>query len=716
MDSPIVTRQQTLRSEKKSQDKLHDSSPKRLSGEESKIHNGSKKESPYDHLPSEKDQELAQVNNTDANEVSLGHDSPDSPGGKQSPYLEEVIEPRPRSSPTITGKSSRPITPEHAQGGRVSKILRGRVSPPTKQIKKYNTMTSFSAHHAQIDQASDLYNVPRPVESDHTSLYNVPRQATATDLYNVPKSVMESPPECNRIGEADNMYATPRPVNQSNLDSVNGVRYSPQSDELYKVPSSVVAQNGTGMEHGVENMYNVPRPSQSSTPGSPTGKSKSNPMRNGDRPRLRPARSLESLSKLRINPPAQDDPKIFRGHLSPPASGRPSGVYIDIDLQKELSPTSSGHFSPPASGRPVGVYIDIDLQKELPPAKNAPLPPLPTPGGPEREVDSVYAEISEDAIIKSRIARSSKSSDGTVNPAYSVTKEALTQSKSSEMLALEGMAKAKELAEEEGYELFMPSRYPAAIPLSRCASDTPPQQTTASALLEKYKIDIHNSSPRLRPHSVSDILNDDAPNPSILGSSIPVVEDTSDEYVIVTGPDHRPKPNHTSPQTVHQNGSIPSSGVVEEDAYEVMNTARANLILNQSHYATPNPSLRTASFNKQVPMSTDSVPHQDVSPPLPPRLNSVEAEESISAGIDLDNMSPMDAPKSLGSSVQERRSLSLSVSSDQSEEAEGKDTSLQGHDNSPSAKLMLVKTFSGSPMDRSNSIELRSVESVIQLN
>ena len=687
-------------------------------GEEVKrLSNGEiKKESPYDRLPSSKDLAMENSQTLTANEnreplaspdLEIGrHNSQEALDGKKSPLLNDCtdLDYIPRSSPTV---KARQITAEHAQHLRklsekdmnfhVSHSLHGRRSPPNKLCKKSNTM------HAINEQ----YQVPNAIEVDD-SLYNIPRPSSSEDQYSVPKPVTSSPPQ-DVIAETN--YDIPKQANFNGISSHNvdnslynnvpssAIVHENESplQDTYDTPRAALEGESTynapraALRNGSDSLYSSPRPSNqySLRRGSMPRKAKGNyesieinedthPMR-----KLQPARSLGSLNKVHANPLGDSD-LALRRHISPP----------------------------------VGVYIDIDLQKALPPAKNAPLPPLPTVGGPDRIVDSVYAEISEEAIMKNRNARDSQLYNSEKNPAhatYSQLPPARPRHPSTSSIQGMHIAKAREL-EEEGYEFCLPAHQhllnSPAPPNTRSFSDSPsPPKQSADELLKKYNIKLDRAtsrsprSPRL--HSESDVLNDSsASHQSILGTSTPLGTCTplgddplTDEYVIVTGPDHRPKTNLTR----LQDGT--DRRVVESD-YEMMSSAPLN-INEQKHYSTPNPSLWWTPNPQPTTQHTSKDFPEDPPPLLMPR-DDKHLEENAQAGIDLGNMSPTEHTDTLVHPKFEC-DQNVSVSSDQSEEGGMNNGENSEGSSRNSTNCVVVKTTMGSPLNWDSTVDMRYV-------
>jgi hypothetical protein len=708
--------------------------------EESRVQaNGVKKESPYDHLPAEKDlQEAVEPINASAPDPSSGPTSPVGSVGKISPDPvngSSDLDYIPRSSPTVQIRS---ITPEHAQHlrkltekegpVRVSASLRGRKSPPGKVANRAHTLNSIAtmrstkpAVPSDVVEDDSLYNVPRP-SADGNGLYSVPKaspnssppsprgrvaptsSAESDSVYSVPKS----------NGDDDNLYSAPKPVDATNGDVSNDV----SEEAVYKVPNSVPSTEEGGVSKDDPSLYNVPRsfsddmmdnaayndvqtilqpiagdddsfyntprPVEPGAPLSPSNLKDNYESIDGNSPTfntLRPARSFESLNKLRVN------------------------------QTEGLKRTMTAYASSPSTKAPVCEYVDIDIANRPPalaPAKNAPLPPLPTPGGPDPIVDNVYAEITEETIARSR--QMSLSSQNPAHALYNELPPARAKYPDS-VMAQEGMAKAQELAEEEGYELFLPAGSGIRAGLRDGGarvetSGTYPPVSTASALLQKYNIHIHESGARSRPFSESDILEDSHRAAKHGASESDDLQ--SDEYVIVTGPDRRPKLNIGAPQ------ALP----ILEDQYESMNSAHATLPNHESHYSTPNPTLWVGSGESCVPQpqlsgpeigmtrqsSMGKVPPTQSSdaPSLPPR----KCSDSDCADIDLENMSPVDpnsAPLYSNFHHHGRQPSNLS---------EGEEDISTLPDKGPlsvpiACESSVVKIMAGSPMDGVQATEIK---------
>lgn len=671
----------------------------------------------------------------------------------------------PRSSPTLQQR------PDHAQnlrresdglGGlaaRGSATVRGRRSPPTipKPFKKSNTLShgiGTRSSPALQQKRHSPPSVPQSIAENegqiHQRRQQHQRSPSAGDLYKVPRSMMDSPAAANgrSNGVGVDTYDVPKAALESNLDSRGVGSTNGQGDDgLYKVPTSVLAPEESGLgtydaprpvvvgggahtPPEAEGMYNVPR---SSSNGSSEGTYST--------PRNVPAQEpgLESVYNVpRTSSPAAKDGYEWVDTTEPShaATLKPSRSFESLHSQRVMRERAGTlPVSPPATsfGRPRCEYIDIDLEEQkqkatLFPAKNTPLPPLPQPVGPSvgaRAVpEGVYAEISEDDIARNRqkkisaqgnqlpVATATDRNPGhdlydTPPPArrahtVSVTATAADMSSSD----LEGMAKAQELA-EEGYELCLPAmKHLKSLPVERVSSaksvdSAYPPVSDASALMEKYKINIHDSTIRSRPFSESDVLDDaGSGDVSQFGTSIPLGSgDNTDEYVIVTGRDHQPK-----------FGGVVSSQQLEEDQYEVMTSARVNRVgMGIGSYPTP------GSGESCVPQ-----PHVDQPNSLVGSSRRYHGEENASAGVDLDAMSPAEERFTDGgepfTNHQERhRRQSSGMSSTSSgqdggvavENGEGAGQRHHSDAIPVDHKAAIVKVMEGSPLDRSNSTDLK---------
>ena len=382
----------------------------------------------------------------------------------------------------------------------------------------------------------NFYNVPRPgierqkSQEKQQQIQLEQNDGVADGLYNVPRSLSDQ-----QQGQASEMeedlYKVPR-------HSTGG---SSDQDGLYKVPPRAVKQSG----------------SESPPPKNPYE------MIDFDEPRkLRPARSLESLHRVRTLPP--------RGQ---------GNSYVGLNVDNP-------------SGRPVPTGW---IQKQ-------PLPPRPQQN--PNAADNVYAEIPEDLIAKHRMAngrwsppaRGEKTfdnlyvsgpdvADSSPQPNRSLSpydKLPPPRRPSPEIVASEGVAKAKELA-RQGYELCLPS---GEDPRASVGGRTPPI----------------GMPPRNIPRKNFG-MSGSVPNASglegVLGMSIPSdsTMPSADEYVIITRPDTRLKytqtlPRSTSTGQVQPEGTASAVPLPEGDEYEQMNSVKSQVLLNQSlHYSTPNPSL-----------------------------------------------------------------------------------------------------------------------------
>lgn len=704
-----------------------------------------------------------------------------------------------RGAATVRGRRSPPNNNAFKKSNTLGHINRNalkKISPPSQDPtlapsaagESDETLYNVPNNIPRPSSVHDVYKVPKSVLDSPPSkprsngmddiTYDTPKVSHATsnghahsghahsgtegDIYKVPSSV---PASENAGSETYDSPKSSRKASGQELDD-DGVYHVPRSSS-----GGVASGNGSGVGEG---LYNVPRTSHSNgsdavynTPrtvqsGSASSSVHTSPSRKNnyesidlDEARvggpahstttLRPARSFESLHKFRVSPTdAYSHPTtITSGHISPPAHiTRPKCEYVDIDL---------------VDGRPL--IPSVPAPSSQAPAKHAPLPPLPKPAGPDRViVESVYAEISEDQL-QSRAMRQNKStgslestghtSSHTRSASHAIYNElpsgpARPAYKDSTPSLAAGMAKAKELAEEEGYEFCLPAsehlrRNPVDMPSPSQAmgqgvnSAHPTGTQQASVLMEKYNINIHDSTVRSRPYSESDVLEGEGSVGGVkLSSSTPQDSDLqSDEYVIVTGPDRRPK-TYATP-TTH---TLPA-----EDEYETMTSARINLpAAAMTQYSTPDPSLTyNSSTTSAVPQPSQQAPPSfarrpspgrlagvldrdggvsggDATPPLPPRPLSLEYE----AGIDLDMMSPADPNTAYPQNhSQQHRQLSTSLSSSSGasgsmegeaegeREEEGQQVSDLYQIPASHHKAAKVKIMEGSPLDRTYSDDLK---------
>lgn len=425
----------------------------------------------------------------------------------------------------------------------------GSANAPDGQL--YGNVTVGASN--ETGQAEEnFYNVPRPGIEKQKSQEQQQKQSEQNDgvadgLYNIPRSLSDQ-----RQGQApeaeEGLYKVPR-------SSMGG---SSDQDGLYKVPSRAVKQSG----------------SESPPPKNPYE------MIDFDEPRrLRPARSLESLHRVRTLPPRAQGNR-----------------YVGLNVDNP-------------SGCPVPTGW---IQKQ-------PLPPRPD----SNAADNVYAEIPEDLLAKHRMANSRWSppargektfdnlyvsgpdvADSTQQPNRSLSpydKLPPPRRPSPEVVASEGVAKAKELA-KQGYELCLPS---GEDPRASAAGRTPPIGMPPRNIPRKNfdKFDVMVPHDLRLQRSLSSSMSGSVPNASglegILGTSIPSdsTKPNADEYVIITRADTRLKytqtlPTSTSTGQIQPEGTASAVPLPEGDEYEQMNSVKSLILLSQSsHYSTPNPSL-----------------------------------------------------------------------------------------------------------------------------
>ncbi len=434
----------------------------------------------------------------------------------------------------------------------------GNGNVPDGQL--YGNVT-VGASNETGEAEENFYNVPRPgmerqksQEKQH-QVQSEEKDGVADGLYNIPRSLSDK-----RQGQApeteEGLYKVPR-------SSTGG---SSDQDGLYKVPPRAVKQSG----------------SESPPPKNPYE------MIDFDEPRkLRPARSLESLNRVRTLPPR-----------------RQGNSYVGLNVDNP-------------SGRPVPTGW---IQKQ-------PLPPRPTQQNPSAAADNVYAEIPEDLLAKHRMAngrwsppaRGEKNfdnlyvsgpdvADSTPQPNRSLSpydKLPPPRRPSPDVVASEGVAKAKELA-RQGYELCLPS---GEDPRTSAGGRTPPISMPPRNIPRKNfdKFDVGMRSQRSMSSSISGSVPTGVEG--FLGTSIPSDSTNlnTDEYVIITRSDTRLKYTQTLPKSTStgQVGTVSAVPLPEGDEYEQMNSVKSQVWLNQSlHYSTPNPSLRHSDASTSVTTAT----------------------------------------------------------------------------------------------------------------
>ena len=695
------------------------------------------KTSPYDHLPMAKRDtaekpapEATELENSRPYSTSPEINLPNFPEDMKDQLVEKESGLR-RSSPTITARSGdvklignkmeegynrRTLTtcrvssderakPSGKRDPRKVQSVRARVNKPRPQVpmggdsetyqvprsSQYDnegsnldfTLSSNKKSSISPYEATDIYNVPRPAEQQPNK-----EDAGRENIYKVPAKTQ---PSHQVNGHAQDNYNVPRAV--MNNSETEGVYSSPRRSE--EAPGS---------------NYDVPRNVQSATPPrfsrSSSGKensiqNSSEEVSNVDLPplvgRMRPTRSFESLHRMRVNTTALDG--------SPRANDR-------------------AHPKSP----PVGVYIDIDLNKPIPPAKNAPLPPLPQlpdtglPIIPKRKMDSMYCEISEKVIEKNRsqLRKGLEVFPQGMSPIEKSRSMTVTPSSSS---SSQGIAKAKELSEEEGYEFFGPAGSIRFSSSSKQGS-VPVNMKIGSTSASHGSDGISTRQTRLS--SDGDGTHTTDLDPSVLGSSTPANDGMlTDEYIIVTGADRRPK-----------NVSGPRLAPTVGDEYEVMTSARADNIvqrqlqraqfptqlpppLHPSQYATPDPSLYSRPTSNAPATSSVPLPSQSTvktqAPASPPRA---EVEESVMAGISVEDMSPCDDQPTYGNVLRNWEKPSASRSSSTSD---GNDDASTPGDDAASGEGVsgsngaipvargteMVKTLAGSPLNAVESGKLK---------
>jgi len=385
----------------------------------------------------------------------------------------------------------------------------------------------------------------------------------------------------------------------------------------------------------------------------------------------------------------------------------------------------------PSKSPPVGVYIDIDLDKPIPPAKNAPLPPLPQlpdtglPGAPQHKMESMYCEISDKDLEENRNRLLKKESE-MFPQQMSPIEKSRSMSVQPGSSSSQGITKAKELFEEEGYEYFGPSGSIRLGSFSKQGSLPVSAKSDKKSSNGLVAMKDEMATRLSRPWSDGNGTDSANLDPSVLGSSTPANDEIlTDEYIIVTGADRRPK-NVTGPRIA------PSVG----DEYEVMTSARAeNIVQRQlqrtqfptqlpppllsSQYSTPDPSLYSrptsnAPATSSVPLPSQSGVKDRTSARSPP----AEAEENAMAGISMEDMSPSGDQPTYGNVFRNCEKPSVSRSSSASEENDSSSTPVAdaANDGGVSSSIggvpfsrgkEMVKTMAGSPLNAVESGKLK---------
>ena len=714
------------------------------------------KDSPYDHLPSEKEA-IEKAAKAAAAESELAENRPSSISpeqnlpsvlnGKVSPFMEEEELELHRSSPTVKTRS---ITPENAkkirkiaeeglQHGRT--LTASRVSSDGRIISKQNVHDQRkvqtvkarpSKARAQLgmNASNDTYQMPRPSSSNngdaetrsHVVLNSPPNGRRgrevpydATDVYNVPRPI----PGGLENGD-ENVYKVPSGIQAASA----GGGHAHNSHDVYHVPRAVKNDSDAGgiyntpkkVEDEQGSNYDTPRNAQSTSPPrfsrSSSGKGNSSPVNDfGDISeelppmvgRMRPTRSFESLHRRRVNTTA-------------------------FDVQQRP---------------PVGVYMDIELDRPIPPAKNAPLPPLPqlpvgsTPPSTAKPVsESVYWEISEETIEKNRNRLLRSTPEALTNRSPTMEKprsmtvahhsDHYSRPRLPEPVVGQGMTRAREQYGDGTHSGVDRSTVGG---LHARHGSRPVEGGHGMAHSASAGSVLGNSLNKSRPYSVSDRNSFAEVDSSVLGTSDPLDENfLADEYVIVTGADRRPKVNPNPPMP-----AAVTAPTLADDEYEVMTSARADNIVQRqlqrvqyptqfpapytAQYSTPDPSLYSHPPSNGPAPSAVPPPSQDIpkerSPPLQPR--SLDMEENMAPGFSIDDMSPCDDQPVYHNVSHQRKSSSLSVCSSQSEgneDADGDETSSTNLVAPSEGVAMdrnsgLVKTMEGSPLDATESMRLK---------
>ena len=652
------------------------------------------------------------------------------------------------------------------------------IEEPDNTYQELHNIDSNNTY--QMPSHPDFSGIVQKAKETDSATYSVPQPSLTSDFYQTPKCVLASPPNGKRIHRSSSsdtiLYNVPREVVAApNVEGISK-RHTIQEEQIYKQPSSIpapgfadesvgaypqdvspvppahvvgsetdgvynVPRGNTGQVVGSRNtIYNVPSPAKPYQTTTPPSFSNFASVRNVEGyghlkqtlpstpSKLKTSRSFESLHRIRVNTAVNsgyskvEDKKIAHTSARPP-----QGVYVDIDKVS----------------RGAGGYMSVDQEKV--PAKKAPLPPLPTtgteppppaaaPGG-----ESMYCEISDTDLANHRYKQKINQSPVNVKSApfsdkytgiersqtVSVAQQPFERPKlpSPSPSSTQGLSKAKELAEEEGYEFCTPvsplsrQEYPAREN-SRAVWTTQPIHIESSggmsrnytvSNLDRHNFNIPRSGQRFRPRSETEHQRTGGSDPSILGTSTPLDSGAADEYVIVTGPDHRLMLGCNHPVA-----AAVSSGNPTDETYEVMTSARAELVQQrvqqQSSFSTPDPSLYGNSSMTQFSGHSLS---DEFSPSLPSR----SGEEGVLSGKIEDSMSlsDLDGPPVYFNVHRKSSSLSASsrysASSEEGGLGEKMSATVSGAVSEaihmPAGRLGLVKTHGGSPLDISGSSQLK---------
>ena len=606
------------------------------------------------------------------------------------------------SSPTIRGRRSPEDRLKRSQTDRVISPSHQTYDVPGRRMVK-----QFSADEVRADSH---YHVPKPTPPSRDIEYRVPRpyddSRNRRDYYHQPKASEET-------------YKVPKPYTQSGADTYDSPKNTPQSNAqpLYNTPKAMkeelvetenfytnISKNGHG-EQTQDNLYNVPKapippkamallgitsnqePANLYSEPGPTKRragsekkskfSASDIVHHGPPPmlhKLRSARSAESLFTRRIN---HIDTKP---HISPPNDTRP-------------------HISPPNPTNKHNMYVDIEKNGQVPTAEN------------------LYAEIPANHIPRmvqltsnggeSAVPQPTESSRTSVPAVYDVPTKMNSQ-----------IQKQRKLA-REGYELCLPaeanpdSLHMMTLPgRGKQASASPPTRILRDhrgSCLDKY--DIHMPSVRAtRPRSEADILDSvekssSTHNEDILGSSIPANSTLpiTDEYVIITHRDTRPKFPPTQPQGIPGSSKggtqVTNESTDGQDEYQTMTGARVDRA--KFLYDTPNPS---ASGNGRHSNMSQTDNQQNL-------VQDVKYETVTSSHLDSESSLDMEG-------VSPRRSRPCDYARSSSFSSRGsvfsdQDPEVEGHadhvieDGVAIPQRVRMRIASGSPRDATSSMEIK---------
>lgn len=437
--------------------------------------------------------------------------------------------------------------------------------------RPYDDPRNVRDYYHQPSPAHQTYQVPIPYTPNGTDTYDSPRH--------VPKPV-------------DQLYSSPKSVGESTTDyygNIPSTDSQPKQEDFYTVPRTTVAGSteSGGLSHqSPGNVYNLlPRRVNSgktiynTTDGGSLGKFH----------QLRSAKSLESLVSRRIHRTSSP--------VEPPASNE-HNMYVEIEQKPAISTADNLYAEIPANHIPHKVQLAGDTNQST--------SAVPQP--------SLYSSPTHYDQLPSRMGSQ--------------------------------IQKQRELA-RKGYELCLPaevdpnSLHADTLPLRTKHSSASPPPIRKDRGTSLVDILIPGVKPS-RPRSEADLLDSfeyqkpGFKNMDTLGSSIPTentfTTDSSDEYVIVTRSDTRPKFEPAAPQVVPgvTSGDYSSN---QNEEYQVMSAVKINR--SQLLYDTPNPS-----------SSQNGLPNNSPANSAPEYGNVSHETSNLIQEAQYEPVNPVDGPKS----------------------------------------------------------------------